>query len=48
MRLFHLVLASGRQRIEQLQGYREHGITTLAEGVEFDLAVKRRSDEVRK
>ncbi|CAN0466733.1 unnamed protein product, partial [Ascophyllum nodosum] len=31
-----------RARIEQLQAYRENGITTLAEGAEFDNAKKRR------
>ena len=33
-------------RIEQLQEYRQHGITTLAEGALFETAKKRRQEEV--
>ncbi|CAM9351595.1 unnamed protein product, partial [Laminaria digitata] len=35
-----------RARIEQLQVYRQNGITTLAEGLEFDRARQRRQDEL--
>lgn len=33
-------------RIEQLQVYRQNGITTLAEGALFENAKKRRQEEV--
>lgn len=33
-------------RIEQLQMYRDNGITTLAEGQEFEIAKRRRQEEV--
>lgn len=35
-------------RIEQLQVYRQNGITTLAEGALFETAKKRRLEEVRR
>ncbi|CAN0228052.1 unnamed protein product, partial [Scytosiphon promiscuus] len=35
-----------RTRIEQLQVYRQNGITTLADGIEFDKARQRRQEEV--
>lgn len=40
-----MMRVGGRARIEQLQVYRENGITTLAEGMEFDLAKRRRQEE---
>lgn len=36
-----------RSRIETLQVYRQNGITTLAEGIEFDKARQRRQEEVK-
>ncbi|CAM9135958.1 unnamed protein product [Choristocarpus tenellus] len=36
----------GRARIEQLQGYREKGITTLEEANEFEAQKKRRTEEI--
>lgn len=33
-------------RIEQLQVYRQNGITTLAQGAEFEIAKKKRQEEV--
>ncbi|CAN0482389.1 unnamed protein product, partial [Hapterophycus canaliculatus] len=33
-------------RIEQLQNYRQNGITTLAEGALFETAKKKRQEEV--
>ncbi|CAN0162413.1 unnamed protein product [Ectocarpus sp. 6 AP-2014] len=35
-----------RMRIEQLQVYRQNGITTLAEGAEFEIAKKKRQEEL--
>jgi len=39
-------LCKRRSRIETLQVYRQNGITTLAEGIEFDKARQRRQEEV--
>ncbi|CAN0048712.1 unnamed protein product, partial [Hapterophycus canaliculatus] len=35
-----------RTRIEQLKVYRRNGITTLADGIEFDKARQRRQEEL--
>lgn len=42
-----MLVCVGRSRIETLQVYRQNGITTLAEGIEFDKARQRRQEEVR-
>eukprot|EP00752_Nemacystus_decipiens_P012859 g11385.t1 len=41
-----LVAKKIRSRIETLQMYRQNGITTLAEGIEFDKARQRRQEEL--